>query len=92
MSKITANVEICLDCIQYYAGVSAQERGETYSSEFPPLITFGTDIDGNVYSYNLNLPLGRERFFSSVPCDGCGNPEPGDRWDAKVTIFKGGVK
>lgn len=77
------DVELCDDCVAADAGYSEHEMGRPYSTEHPPL------------SLIMHQEYVLERkdddpcpFFSSSPCDGCGETLGGNRTDYTVSVFK----
>jgi hypothetical protein len=87
LELVDDDFEICPDCLQFDAGYDEHETGRPWSTEHPPWGQL-MDEDGKLrylwsqsYEEDGDEPI---YGFSWSPCNACGDPLGGDRYEGKL--------
>jgi DNA-directed RNA polymerase subunit RPC12/RpoP len=64
---------VCIDCMQFVAGTSAEERGE----EYPTDVTESFERDSNLWFFNGDTDDTID--FATFQCEQCGTRLAGER-------------
>lgn len=85
LELIDDEFEICVDCMMFDAGYDEHETGQPYSTEHPPW----NNYPGREYTWAQNYSDENDDAepiysFSWSPCDACGSPLAGDRYEGHL--------